>query len=133
MITYSSNRLTRVTSVIMVLLAITFGSLLPRLAGVATYLGFLLGCGVLLALYAGYRLWLGGLDGRVAAGVLSGVTLLAHVLNLMIGMPGASSLASRITPMGMVSIVLNSLAVALLVADALHRTPAPTPKRPYAL
>ena len=133
MVLYTANRYTRATAALMGLLSLVFVALLPRLTGVAVYLGVLLGLGALLALYASVSLLLGGLGGRVVAVVLAGMSLCGHVVSLLVGLPAAGQLVGGISPLGFVSLVINATVLAVLTVESRRRSPTPEPGRPYAL
>jgi hypothetical protein len=124
----------RAAAITVVLLGLTYLVQVPRLTDVAAYLGLLVGAGVAVAFFAGTRLWSGGhMDGRILALCLSVCGLVAHLLNALHGLPGASPMAEQVSSASVLSIGLELVTVVLLAADAARR-PAPIARRhPYAL
>lgn len=134
MVTSGPSVNARRAAVTVLVLALTYAVQIPRVADVAAYLGLLVGSSVAVACFAAVRLWCGGhMDGRLLALMLSAVGVAGHLLNMLVGLPGASVMRGHLSPVGVVSIVLELLTVVLLVGDAARHSDQTQRVHPYAL
>ncbi|HET6624968.1 MAG TPA: hypothetical protein VFG63_01130 [Nocardioidaceae bacterium] len=134
MIMSMRTRRARMAALSVLLLGVAYLVQVPRLTGLAAYLGVLAGAGVAVAFLAAARLWWGGHgDGRLLATCLSVVGLVGHLLNYVAGVPGASSIRGQVSDASVVAVILELSTLGLLVVDALRRPAAPQRRPPYAL
>lgn len=107
---------------------------LGEVADVASYLSLVMTLGVLVSVFAAVRLWSGGTwDGRALAGGLCLIGLTGQVLNLTVGLPGASALSDDLGPGTILSMVLEVSTLGLVAVDVFRGPAKPDARRPYAL
>lgn len=116
------------------LLVLVYALQVPRVAQVAAYLGVLMVAGAVVGLFAAYRLWVAGSwDGRMLAAGLAVLSLAGHLVNLTLGMPGASALRGQISLLSVVAVAAAAATLVLVVLDARRRPPTDAARHPYAL
>jgi hypothetical protein len=124
----------RVAAVASVLLGLVLVAVLPAASAAAFYLAVLAGVSAAVTIVAGYVLWSRAtLVVRSVAALAAGGTLVAQVLQVSLGLPGAGGLGPLTVLETGVALGLPVAVLVLLFADALRRRPEQAPDRPYAL
>jgi hypothetical protein len=124
----------RVAAVASVLLGLVLVAVLPAAAAAAFYLAVLAGVSSAVTIVAGYVLWSrASLVVRSVAALAAGGTLVAQVLQVSLGLPGAGGLGSLTVLETGVVLGLPGAVLLFLLADALRRRPEQAPDHPYAL
>lgn len=124
----------RAAAVASVLLGVTLLVVLPQLAAAAFYVGVLAAVAALLATGAGCTLLArGGLLVRTGAVVAAASTLVAQLIEVLVGLPGAPDLHQMSSAVSGLTLGLAAAVLGLLALDALRHTPQTGPDQPYAL
>ncbi|HSJ22344.1 MAG TPA: hypothetical protein VK964_17395 [Nocardioidaceae bacterium] len=124
----------RVAAVASVLLGLVLVAALPATYAAAFYLAVLAGVSAVVTIVAGYVLWSrASLLVRSAAALAAGGTLVAQVLQVSLGLPGAGGLSSLTVLETGIVLGLPGAVLLFLLADALRRRPEQAPDHPYAL
>ncbi len=107
---------------------------LPALAEAAFYVGVLAAAAAVVALVAGGTLWSNaGLVARAAATLAAASTVLAELIQILVGLPGARGL-SQLSQLGnLLALGLAGTVLVFLALDARRRTPESAADHPYAL
>jgi hypothetical protein len=128
------TRCSRVAAAASVLLGIVLAAVLPAASAAVFYLAVLAGVSAAVTIVAGYVLWSrASLVVRSVAALAAGGTLVAQVLQVSLGLPGAGGLGSLTAFETGVALGLPSAVLLFLLADALRRRPQQAPDHPYAL
>jgi hypothetical protein len=124
----------RVAAVASVLLGLVLVAVLPAASAAAFYLAVLAGVSAVVTIVAGYVLWSrASLLVRSVAALAAGGTLVAQVLQVSLGLPGAGGLSSLTVLETGIVLGLPGAVLLFLLADALRRRPEQAPDHPYAL
>lgn len=107
---------------------------LPALAEAAFYVGVLALAAAAVAIVAGGTLWSNaGLVARASTVLAAAATVLAELIQIFVGLPGARGL-SQLSQLGnLLALGLAGAVLVFLALDARRRTPESGADHPYAL
>lgn len=128
------TRCSRVAASAALLMGVALLAILPAASEAAFYVAVLAAASAAVTIVGGSVLWSrASLVARSVVALAALATLVAQLLQVFVGLPGAADLGELTRLESAAALGLPAAVLVLLLADALRRGPQQAPDRPYAL